>query len=57
MSALYDRSAQEDSTYRKDVALAMGIGFELPKLLAAKRPKSPEVGVIGRQEVLTACND
>ena len=55
MSALYDRIA-EDVTYRKDVALAMGIGFEPPKLLAAKRPKSPEVGVIGRHEALSYSN-
>jgi hypothetical protein len=54
MSALYDRSAQ-DSTYRKDVALAMGVGFELPKTLTAKRPKPAELSVIGRHAELTSC--
>lgn len=33
MSDLYDRS-REDVQYRRDVAKAMGIGFELPKTLA-----------------------
>jgi integrase len=54
MSDVYDRSS-EDVPYRKDVALAMGVGFELPKTLTAKQPKTAESGVIGRQqEVLEA---
>jgi integrase len=56
MSDVYDRSS-EDVPYRKDVALAMGVGFELPKTLTAKQPKTAESGVIGRQqEVLEAVN-
>jgi integrase len=54
MSALYDRSAL-DVQYRKDVALSMGVGFELPKTLTAKRPKPSKVGANGRQaEALVA---
>jgi hypothetical protein len=35
----------------------MGVGFELPKTLTAKQPKTAESGVIGRQqEVLEAVN-
>jgi integrase len=56
MSALYDRSAQ-DLPYRKDVALAMGTGFGLPKELTSKRPKPEELVANSRQEALTACND
>jgi integrase len=51
MSDLYDRS-REDLQYRKDVATSMGVGFELPKALTAKRLKAKNVslsGVIGRQ--------
>lgn len=48
MSDVYDRSS-EDVPYRKDVSIAMGVGFELPKTLTAKRPKPLELGVIGRQ--------
>ena len=56
MSDVYDRSS-EDVQYRKDVALAMGTGFELPKTLTAKRPKPPKVGANGRQEAtLVAVN-
>ena len=60
MSDLYDRSSL-DVPYRKDVCVAMGIGFTLPPVLTPKLKKSEqstsEVGVIGRQAVLTACND
>jgi integrase len=37
MSDLYDRS-REDLQYRRDVAAAMGTGFDVPKTLAPKRP-------------------
>lgn len=50
MSDLYDRS-REDLQYRRDVARSLGVGFELPKALAAKHSKaSDEVlsGVNGR---------
>ena len=47
MSDLYDRS-REDLQYRKDVAKAMGFGFELPKTLSAKRSKASEVRLTGR---------
>lgn len=39
MSDLYDKSS-EDLTYRKDVAKAMGFGFELPTTLTPKRKVS-----------------
>jgi integrase len=51
MSDHYDRS-REDLQFRRDVATAMGIGFELPKTLTAKRTKEEKTvlsGVIGRQ--------
>ena len=51
MSDLYDRS-REDVQYRKDVAKAMGVGFELPKALTPKRSKEEKIsltGVIGRR--------
>ena len=44
MSDLYDKSS-EDLTYRRDVAKAMGVGFELPKALTPKRPKPVLSGV------------
>ncbi len=47
MSDLYDKSS-EDLTYRRDVARAMGMGFELPKALTAKA-KKPLIGRNGRQ--------
>jgi integrase len=46
MSDLYDKSS-EDLTYRRDVARAMGMGFELPKALTPKA-KTP---LIGRNEL------
>jgi integrase len=46
MSDLYDKSS-EDLTYRLDVAKAMGVGFELPKTLAAKPPQGAVSGVTG----------
>jgi integrase len=47
MSDLYDKSS-EDLTYRRDVAKAMGVGFELPKALTPKA-KKPLIGRNGRQ--------
>jgi integrase len=44
MSFLYDKSS-EDLSYRKDVSRAMGIGFTLPEVLTAKRPKPALSGV------------
>jgi hypothetical protein len=41
MTDVYDRG-REDLQYRKDVALSMGVGFELPKTLIAKQRKPPE---------------
>ena len=46
MSALYDRS-QEDVQYRRDVAKAMGVGFELPQTLSPKRPKQVRTALTG----------
>jgi integrase len=58
MSDRYDRS-REDVQYRKDVATAMGLGFDLPKMLTAKRAIGEKIsltGVIGRQEeTVEAC--
>jgi len=52
MSDHYDRS-REDVQFRRDVAKSMGVGFELPKTLAPKRPKVGDAvvvsGVNGRQ--------
>jgi integrase len=59
MSDLYDRS-REDLQYRRDVATAMGVGFELPKTLAPKRPKEAEAvisGVNGRQPAMAQKED
>ena len=39
MTDVYDRG-REDLQYRKDVALTVGVGFELPETLTAKQPKS-----------------
>ena len=47
MSDRYDRS-REDAEYRKDVVTAMGLGFELPKTLAAKPSKKKKTPLIGR---------
>ena len=47
MSDLYDKSS-EDLTYRRDVAKAMGVGFELPKALTPKA-KTALIGRNGRQ--------
>jgi len=47
MSDHYDKSS-EDAQYRRDVAKAMGTGFEVPKTLAPKA-KISQSGVIGRQ--------
>ena len=44
MSDLYDKSS-EDLTYRRDVAKAMGVGFELPKTLTAKPSQGGLMGV------------
>lgn len=44
MSDLYDKSS-EDLTYRRDVAKAMGVGFELPKTLTAKPSQGALSGV------------
>jgi integrase len=44
MSDLYDKSS-EDLTYRRDVAKAMGVGFELPKTLAARPSQRALSGV------------
>jgi integrase len=44
MSDLYDKSA-EDLPYRRHVAKAMGVGFELPKTLTAKPPQGALSGV------------
>ncbi|MGA8010941.1 MAG: tyrosine-type recombinase/integrase [Candidatus Acidiferrales bacterium] len=41
MTDVYDRG-REDLQYRKDVALSLGVGFELPKTLTATHPKLPE---------------
>lgn len=52
MSDRYDRS-REDVQYRKDVAKAMGLGFELPKTLTGKPSKEEKTslsGVNGRCE-------
>ena len=51
MTDRYDR-VREDVEFRKDVARAMGCGFELPKVLAPKlrKPCKKHSGVIGRQE-------
>jgi hypothetical protein len=48
MTDTYDRSA-EDLQYRKDVAVSMGTGFEIPKMLTAKPSKKSLAGVNGRQ--------
>jgi integrase len=48
MTDTYDRSA-EDLQYRKDVAVSMGTGFEIPKMLTAKPSKKTLAGVNGRQ--------
>jgi integrase len=48
MTDTYDRSA-EDLQYRKDVAVSMGTGFEIPKMLTAKLSKNLLAGVNGRQ--------
>ena len=42
MSDLYDKSS-EDLAYRRDVARAIGVGFELPKGLAAKPTKEEKI--------------
>jgi len=44
----YDRSA-EDLQYRKDVAVSMGTGFDIPKMLTAKPSKETLAGVNGRR--------
>jgi integrase len=52
MSDLYDKSS-EDLGYRRDVARAMGVGFELPKALTAKPTKGEKTtqsGVNARLE-------
>ena len=58
MSDLYDR-VRDDVVFRKEVAGRMGTGFEVPKTLTPKPPKTkkraPEIsvsGVIGRQAEL-----
>jgi integrase len=48
MTDTYDRSA-EDLQYRKDVAVSIGTGFEVPKMLTAKPSKKTLAGVNGRQ--------
>lgn len=48
MTDHYDRS-REDLQYRRDVAKAMGTGFEVPKTLTPKVPKLGQSGAIGRQ--------
>jgi len=51
MSDHYDRS-REDLQYPKDVAKAMGVGFDLRQTLTAKRTKEEKTsltGVIGHQ--------
>ena len=51
MSDLYDASRQ-DVQYRRDVAKAIGVGFDLPKMLTTKRSnvseKTPDKGLNGR---------
>jgi hypothetical protein len=47
MSDRYDRS-REDAEYRKDVAQAMGIGFEIPKMQTTKPSKKEKTILIGR---------
>jgi hypothetical protein len=44
MTDHYDRS-REDVQYRKDVARAMGVGFELPKALSTHPAQTREPGV------------
>jgi integrase len=55
MSDLYDKSS-EDLTYRRDIAKAMGVGFELPKTLTGKPPGalSGVTGVSTKAEQLEA---
>lgn len=48
MSDLYDASSQHVQ-YRRDVAKSLGVGFEVPKTLAANHSKAGE-------EVLTGAN-
>jgi integrase len=40
MSDTYDR-VREDVPFRRDVARSVGVGFDLPKSLTPKKPKSP----------------
>lgn len=55
MTDHYDRS-REDVQFRRDVAKSMGVGFELPKMLTAKRAKNLLSGASGRQtETVEAC--
>jgi hypothetical protein len=48
MSELYDRS-RDDVEYRRDVAKAMGVGFELPKTVALRGIKTSQSGANGPQ--------
>jgi integrase len=55
MTDHYDRS-REDVQFRRDVAKSVGVGFELPKMLTAKRAKNLLTGASGRQtETVEAC--
>jgi hypothetical protein len=51
MTDRYDR-VREDVEFRREVARAVGCGFELPKALTPKlpRPRKKYSGVIGRQK-------
>ena len=53
MSDLYDKSA-EDLTYRRDVARAMGTGFELPQALTGKEKTSQSGANVRLAETETA---
>jgi hypothetical protein len=58
MTGNYDKSS-DDADYRKDVSRTMGVGFELPKSLTAKRPKQEKITTLdvnGRfAETVEAC--
>jgi hypothetical protein len=55
MTDLHDRSS-DDEQYRRDVATAMGVGFELPKTLSAKpaKPKTESLSDVNGLRAETA---
>ena len=58
MSDHYDK-VRDDVQFREDVSRSMGVGFDLPKTLTAKRLAEEKIslsGVIGRYaEAVEAC--